>query len=251
MTDRSIEFVAGHSGLLENALTLADAIRDGTLDAREASELVSRGKVFLPFRYGQGLAFAPAKFIGYRDNSLPEYRASAKERSGSRARAAISRLLRDEAVEDEALEAKLDNYCTQIGVSLAGNKHSFWKPVNGLDTRDRSAIDDIDAPGFGNDDPEYRKRMAGSYIRDQKVRNAVLALAGGSCEYCGIDGFETQNGKRYLEAHHVISLAKEGPDRPSNVIALCATDHRRAHFGADWEPLQEEFLAIIAARSPV
>ncbi len=248
MTERSMEFVSRHAELLANAWTLADAMHDGTVDATEAGELVSRGKVFLPFRYGQGLAFAPAKFIGYQNNSLTEYRATAQMRHGGRARVAISRLLNDEAGEDEALEAMLENYCLQIGVVLQGNRHSFWQPVNGLDTRDRSAIDDIDATGCGNDDPEYRRRMAGTYVRDQKVRNTVLALANGRCEYCGIYGFETQSGTRYLEAHHVISLAKEGADRPSNVIALCAIDHRRAHYGADWKALQDKFLDIIASR---
>ena len=137
------------------------------------------------------------------------------------------------------LEKSLENYCLQIGVSLAGNRHSFWTPLNGLDTRDRSAIDDIEATDLGNDDPEYRRRMAGSYTRDQKVREAVLSRARGRCEYCGVEGFETSGGKLYLETHHVISLSEEGPDRPTNVIALCATDHRRAHFSFDWKALQE------------
>lgn len=249
MVQESMEFVSGHGELMANALTLADAIRDGTVDARESGELVSRGKVFLPFRYGQDLAFAPAKFIAYQNNSIDGYRATAKSRSGSRARTAISRLLGHNAAEDEALEARLANYCLQIGAELKGNRHSFWRPVNGFDARDRSAIDDIDAAGFGNDDPEYRRRMAGTYVRDQRVRNAVLDRADGRCEYCGAEGFETRSGGRYLEAHHVISLAAHGIDRSSNVIALCATDHRRAHFGTDWEPLQDEFLAIIASRN--
>ncbi len=249
MTDRASELVTSYSQLIANALTLADAMHDGTINAHEAGELVARGKVFLPFRYGQGLAFAPAKFIGYRANSLAEYRATAKGRHGTEAKLAVSRLLQDNAIEDAGLEARLDNYCRQIGVELAGNRHSFWKPVNGVDTRDRSAIDDIDAPGIGNDDPEYRRRMAGTYLRDQKVRDAVLARAAGRCEFCSGEGFETRSGRRYLETHHVISLSEEGPDRTSNVIALCATDHRRAHFGTDWKELQERFIEIVALRN--
>lgn len=249
VAEHRVEFVTRPAELLENALTLADAIRDGTIEAEEAASLVAAGKVFLPFRYGQGLAFAPAKFIGYRDASISAYRATAKSRSGSRARVAITRLIGDDASYDDALEARLENYCLQIGVRLESNRHSFWRPVNGLDPRDRSAIDDVDATGFGNDDPEYRRRMAGTYVRDQKVRDAVLERADGRCEYCGIEGFETRNGRHYLEAHHVISLAKQGADRLSNVIALCATDHRRAHFGADWESLQDEFTEIIGSRT--
>lgn len=232
--------------VLANAFTLADAIRDRTIDAEAARSLIGNGRVFLPFRYGQSLAFAPAKFIGYASNSIGSYRSTATDRHGTAARSAVSRTLEDEAVEDERLEQRLINYCLQIGIDLRNYKHSFWRPVDGQENRDRDAIDDIDASEIGNDDPEYRRRMAGSYVRDQRVREAVLVRARGRCEYCGAEGFKTSNGARYLEAHHVISLAEEGPDKPTNVIALCATDHRRAHFGADWEALQDEFTAIIA-----
>jgi len=238
--------VTNRNQVLTNAFTLADAIRDRTIDAKEARSLVGNGRVFLPFRYGQGLAFAPAKFIGYTDNDIAGYRSTAKGRHGTAARTAISRFLEDQATPDASLDARLVDYCLQIGIELRDYKHSFWRPIGGTDERDRSAIDDIDAHGIGNDDPEYRRRIAGSYTRDQRVRAAVLARARGRCEYCGSEGFEMSGGRRYLEAHHVISLSEAGPDKPTNVIALCATDHRRAHFGADWEALQERFVTIIA-----
>jgi 5-methylcytosine-specific restriction enzyme A len=107
---------------------------------------------------------------------------------------------------------------------------------------DQSAIDDIDQANVGNSDPEYRKRMAGTYSRDAKVRYLVLKRARGRCEECGDRGFLKRDGKPYLETHHVISLSEQGPDRPYNVIALCANDHRRAHFADNWIELQERFL---------
>lgn len=110
----------------------------------------------------------------------------------------------------------------------------------------RPAIDDIDRFTVGNDDPAYERAMAGSYERDERVRAAVLRRANGHCEYCGKPGFEKRDGSRYLEAHHVIALSEQGADRPHNVIALCADDHRRAHFGQDWQQLNADFQNILA-----
>ena len=109
-----------------------------------------------------------------------------------------------------------------------------------------SAADDITSQGLGNDDPEYRSRMSGSYVRDGKVRELVLKRAKGVCEECGQPGFLKLGGERYLETHHVISLSEQGPDRPHNVIALCATDHRRAHYAENWVQLQDKFLAKLS-----
>lgn len=110
----------------------------------------------------------------------------------------------------------------------------------------RSGIDDIEQGEVGNADPEYRKRMRGSYLRDQKVRDLVLKRARGRCEECDELGFTKQNGRPYLETHHIISLSEQGPDRPHNVIALCATDHRRAHYAENWKELQDKFLAKLS-----
>lgn len=241
-----MEFVNDRGELMANAFALADAIHDGDLDNEEAGELVARGRVYLTFRYGDQLAFAPAKFIGYRDNAVDEYRATAKSRSGGKARQAIRKVLGTDASEDQELERRLRTYCIQIGVELRENRHSFWldKAAEKLVKRDRSAIHDIDSD-LGNPDPEYRKRMAGYYVRDQSVRNAVLKRAGGLCEYCRSEDFLTTAGNRFLETHHIISLSEQGSDTVKNVIALCPNDHRRAHFGNDWKELQVAFTSIL------
>lgn len=241
-----MDFVADKGELFANAFALADAIHDGDLGNEHATELVARGRVFLAFRYGDRLAFAPAKFIGYRDNSTDEYKKTAQNRSGTLARQAIKRVLGFDASNSSNLDQRLTTYCMQIGVELRDNKHSFWldKSASSLLDRDRSAIHDIDS-NLGNQDPEYRKRMAGHYVRDQAVRNAVLKRAGGNCEYCGEQGFLTSAGTKFLESHHIISLSEQGPDTVANVIALCPNDHRRAHFGKDWESLQSKFTSIL------
>jgi 5-methylcytosine-specific restriction endonuclease McrA len=81
-----------------------------------------------------------------------------------------------------------------------------------------------------------------TYLRDQKVRSAVLLRAAGRCEYCGEEGFLKEDDSRYLETHHVIALANDGADKLTNVIALCPNDHRKAHFSSKRGSIEQEML---------
>lgn len=115
-----------------------------------------------------------------------------------------------------------------------------------IEMGEASAVDDINLSNPGTDRPEYRIGISRGYRRDPAVRKAVLERAKGSCEYRGCGPtFVDRKGCPYLEAHHIISLAADGPDRKSNVIALCANHHREAHFGQAAERLNEEFLQIV------
>ena len=106
-----------------------------------------------------------------------------------------------------------------------------------------SAIDDLaGAAPPGNESPDRALHSGYSYKRDPKVRAHVIKRSKGRCEYCGKEGFLMVNGERFVEAHHIISLAEQGPDTIDNVIALCPDHHRQAHFGADAEALEQEFL---------
>lgn len=234
--------------IISNAYVFIDALSDNDTDFRtEALHLTSAGRVFYPFRNGEGLAFAPAKFIGYSNNDFETYYAEANVRNGGAARSAIDRVLGFGATENELLERQLENYCALLGIPLHNNRHSFWltKEARRSAAKDRSAINDLDYQNIGNDDPEYQKRMSGSYVRDQRVRNQVLERAGGKCEYCRETAFIGKNNRSFLEAHHIISLSEQGVDKVSNVIALCPNHHREAHFGKDWLVLQTKFKEIL------
>jgi hypothetical protein len=62
---------------------------------------------------------------------------------------------------------------------------------------------------------------------------------------------EQGGGTQYLEAHHVIALAAQGPDTVHNVIALCSEHHREAHYGMHAEELERRFLAkLLEVRPP-
>lgn len=103
-----------------------------------------------------------------------------------------------------------------------------------------SALDDL-----GTDDPARVQYAGYAYLRDPRVRAAVLSRAGGRCEYCGEEGFLKEDGSRYLETHHVIALANDGEDRLTNVIALCPNDHRKAHFSRERVAIEKKMQAIL------
>ena len=107
---------------------------------------------------------------------------------------------------------------------------------------DPDAIDDL-----GTDAADRARAVVWSYARNPKVRTAVIKRANGRCENCGALGFLKSDSTHYLETHHIISLAKDGKDRVSNVIALCPNDHREAHFGQRAEELEKEMIKKIAA----
>lgn len=106
---------------------------------------------------------------------------------------------------------------------------------------DEDALDDL-----GTDCPDRASVPSVRFKRDRRVRAAVLSRANGNCEYCGRSGFISADGSKYLETHHIIALANEGADRISNVIALCAEDHRIAHYGKDSSVIEREMIAIIS-----
>lgn len=104
-----------------------------------------------------------------------------------------------------------------------------------------SAVDDIDTD---NDYPQRKQVVTSAFSRNPEVRRVVLERAEGKCEFANCTSnrsFETIDGRRYLETHHVIGLANDGPDVPENVIALCANHHREAHYGKKGAQLEKAF----------
>lgn len=107
-----------------------------------------------------------------------------------------------------------------------------------------NALDDLQPP-MGSPLADRVSRITNSFKRNPKIREAVLRRSNGNCEYCKEPGFEMLDGSRYVEAHHIIGLAQDGPDTMDNVIALCPRHHREAHYGRNATSLEDEFLAIL------
>ncbi|HEY5305836.1 MAG TPA: HNH endonuclease signature motif containing protein [Pseudolabrys sp.] len=122
----------------------------------------------------------------------------------------------------------------------------FWKLVS---LQSNAIFEDDAIEDLGSDRPESVPTLGKRYLRDPKVRAAVIERAQGKCEFCGRLGFKCADGTRYLECHHIIALANEGPDRMNNVIALCPGDHREAHFGERRTGLEKEMIRIVAEKA--
>jgi hypothetical protein len=106
-------------------------------------------------------------------------------------------------------------------------------------------VDQFDLDQADKSGPERRERNGSAFVRDPAVRRRVLLRAAGCCELCGQAGFRMESGALYLETHHVIPLSEDGADNDRNVAALCAHDHRRAHFSEDRMAIRDRLLLKI------
>jgi 5-methylcytosine-specific restriction protein A len=88
----------------------------------------------------------------------------------------------------------------------------------------------------GNLKPAAKTGTTTVFARDPMVRAWVLENADGVCEACSQPApFKTAGGEPYLEVHHVVRLASDGPDVIENAVACCPNCHREAHLGGDGE----------------
>lgn len=151
---------------------------------------------------------------------------------------------RESYVEDELLVLKLIEESGMIVAYVQGSvaAGAAMSGQVGALLPTRFAVDDIGAPPPGVITPDRVKSHTMGYVRDDQVRRFVLNRARGLCEYCGASGFELPDGQHYLEAHHVIGLSKQGPDTVHNVIALCPSHHREAHYGKGAVTLEQAFV---------
>ena len=98
---------------------------------------------------------------------------------------------------------------------------------------------------LGTNEPPIIITAGRRYVRDAAVRAAVMVRAAGKCEFCKEPGFKRLDGGRYLECHHIIALSDNGEDRMTNVIALCPSHHREAHFGESSAEMEKEMVVIV------
>ena len=68
------------------------------------------------------------------------------------------------------------------------------------------------------------------YQRSPFVAEEAKRRANGICELCQQPApFQKRNGEPYLEAHHIVWLAKGGADTVENTVALCPNCHKKMH----------------------
>jgi len=107
-----------------------------------------------------------------------------------------------------------------------------------IEFADQFSADADDLPG--------KRLVSGeSFVRNPTVRRNVLLRANGVCESCGKVGFLMDDGRVYLETHHIVPLAENGQDTEQNIMALCPNEHREAHYGAKKMELRQLFVDLI------
>lgn len=83
--------------------------------------------------------------------------------------------------------------------------------------------------------PDKRVVVRNDFIRDPYVVQAALNRSGNRCEMpeCRTTLFQRDDGRNYVEVHHVIPLSENGDDSLANVAVLCPSCHREHHIGKD------------------
>ncbi|MDJ0391637.1 HNH endonuclease [Roseomonas sp. E05] len=99
----------------------------------------------------------------------------------------------------------------------------------------------------GRQRPGAREVRTAQYDRDPAVAELAKRLARGICDLCGRPAPFAVDGVPYLECHHVVHLAKDGPDTIENAVALCPNCHRRMH-ALDRPADRKKLLSRIATR---
>ena len=108
----------------------------------------------------------------------------------------------------------------------------------------------LDEEPAGNPNPERSdpRESKGSFKRDPEVIAWVKQRAGGICELCEREApFLDKDNQPFLEVHHIIPLADDGPDTVDNAVALCPNCHRACHHGQNSEDLKNRLLQKISA----
>ena len=93
--------------------------------------------------------------------------------------------------------------------------------------------------------PPRRERSSFVYERDPRLRKLALTRAQGVCELCARPGFLRADGRIFLEVHHVQALGAGGADSCGNMVALCANDHREAHYGSRADEIKQSLLRVL------
>jgi 5-methylcytosine-specific restriction enzyme A len=76
-----------------------------------------------------------------------------------------------------------------------------------------------------------REVTSANYVRDEYVAEYSKRRAGGFCQLCNNPApFKDNNGKPYLECHHIQWLSKDGTDTIDNTVALCPNCHKKMHI---------------------
>jgi 5-methylcytosine-specific restriction enzyme A len=109
----------------------------------------------------------------------------------------------------------------------------------------------VDIYWSGGRGSRHEASLSARLRRSAAAREAVLLRSRGRCENpcCAGDVQDvTDSGVPILEVDHVRDLAKGGPDRPVQMIALCPNCHATKTRGRTRQQLQQELFTVAEQR---
>lgn len=138
---------------------------------------------------------------------------------------------------------KIFSYPATLKLEFLSNRYRFR--VNGdhmilifCDSSDNNySYDDLSDKGLKNKAilhsnlGQLRSKTTSAYVRDRYVSEYAKQRANGICQLCDKPApFIDNDGKPYLETHHIIWISKGGEDSVENTIALCPNCHKKMHI---------------------
>lgn len=121
--------------------------------------------------------------------------------------------------------AELNQLIEAIDPVTGSGDEQFEKQVSRL-----LKLGKIEKPA-GKKNPEQRIQETKVTMRDPLVKTYVLQQSQGKCENCDAKApFVLDDGRPYLEVHHIKHLANGGSDTVENAVALCPNCHRAFHY---------------------
>jgi hypothetical protein len=147
-----------------------------------------------------------------------------------------------------------------VGIGSIGNKVFAWK-VGKIDTvsdvgrriaKAASAKELLKKARQATGKPPRQMKQVADFKRNLAVVAGALARANGSCEMpkCITQLFKRDDGRTFLEVHHVVPLAEGGDDTMKNAAALCPMCHRELHFGEARLAKRAQLQAAVASKEP-
>lgn len=99
--------------------------------------------------------------------------------------------------------------------------------------------------------PAKKNREVTEFLRSPYVVAVALIRAKDACEMpaCTRGLFKRDDGRNFLEVHHILPLSEGGDDTLANVAALCPTCHREMHHGANRKARTKTLMDTIAAKA--
>ena len=197
----------------------------------QMADLVRRGRNFVAYEFDGATHFAPSRFVGYKNNTLPRHLKKDNGKNGSETSSRLRSLyLLGQDSEDTKLYKKWKKYCEECGVEPTGGDKTFWI-LKDYEPKVSSSDE------FAEGKKYYARHLA--YERNhgaiKKAKELYLQKHGSVCQICGFDFQATYGdvGRNYIEAHHTKPVSERDEEgemtRIEDLVMVCANCHRMLH----------------------